>query len=82
MPRYDCRTFQVQFTCKKSNESVSTFVKELRKLTEYCECRDSLNDMLRDRLSEGSIQFLDKAVDIALSLESAISQTVAIQSGI
>ena len=64
------------------------FVAELRKLTEYCEYGESLNDMLRDRLvcginhertqqrllSGDSTLTLEKALDIALSLESAISQ--------
>ena len=72
------------------------FVAELTKLTEYCEYGESLNDMLRDRLvcginhertqqlrllSEGSTLTLEKALDIALSLESAISQTSVIQGG-
>ena len=71
------------------------FVADLRKLTEYCEFGDSLNDMLRGRLvycinheriqqrllSEGSSPSLQKALDIALSLELAISQTAVIQSG-
>ena len=71
------------------------FVAELRKLTEYCEYGESLNDMLRDRLvcginhertqqrllSGDSTLTLEKALDIALSLESAISQTSVIQGG-
>ena len=71
------------------------FVAELRKLTEYCEYGESLNDMLRDRLvcginhertqqrllSGGSTLPLEKALDIALSLKSAISQTSVIQGG-
>ena len=35
---------------RNANESVSMFVAELRKLTEYFEYGDSLNNMLRDRL--------------------------------
>ena len=60
-----------------------------------CEYRDLLNDMRRDRLVcginhertqqplliEGSTLSLKKALDIALSLESAISQIGVIQSG-
>ena len=70
------------------------FFAELRKLTEYCEYGESLHYMLRDRLvcgithektqrllSEGSTQTVEKALDIALSLKLAISQTAVIQSG-
>ena len=70
------------------------FVAELRKLTEYCEYRNLLN-MLRGRLvcginhernqqhllHEGSTLYLEKALDIAFSLELAIYQTAVIQSG-
>ena len=31
-------------------ESVAAYVAELRSLARYCECKDSLEDMLRDRL--------------------------------
>ena len=85
--------FKFNSRVRNANESVSMFVAELRKLTEYCEYRDSLKDMLRDRLvcdinhertqqrllSKGSTLALEKALDIALSLESAISKTAVIQ---
>ena len=89
------KRFKFNSRVRNANESVSMFVAELRKLTEYYEYEESLNDMLRDRLvcginhertqqrllSEGSTLTLKKALDIALSLESAISQTAVIQSG-
>ena len=89
------KRFKFSSRVRNANESVSMFVAELRKLTEYCKYGESLNDMLRDRLvcginhertqqrllSEGSTLTLEKALDIALSLESAISQTAVIQSG-
>ena len=94
MPKYDSKRFKFNSCVRNANKSVSMFVAELWKLTEYCEYGKSLN-MLRDRLvcginheraqrclfSEGSTLTLRKALDIALSLESAISQTVVIQSG-
>ena len=87
--------FKFNSYVRHANKSVSMFVAELRKLTEYCEFRGSLNDMLRGRLvycinheriqqrllSEDSSPSLQKALDIALSLELAISQTALIQSG-
>ena len=87
--------FKFKSRVRNANESVSMFVAELKKLTEYCEYGKSLNDMLRDRLvcridhesnqqrllSKGSTKTLEKVLDIALSLESVISQTAVIQSG-
>ena len=93
-PNMIAKRFKFNSCVRNANKSVSMFVAELWKLTEYCEYGKSLN-MLRDRLvcginheraqqclfSEGSTLTLRKALDIALSLESAISQTVVIQSG-
>ena len=87
--------FKFNSCVRNANKSVLMFVAELRKLTEYCEYSKSLNNMLRGRLvcginhertqqhflSKGSTLTLEKALDIALSLESAISQTAVIQSG-
>ena len=72
-------------TCiRQPGESVATFIAELRHLTRYCEFGESLKDMLRDRLvcgiDNGPMQrrllaepalSLDKAVEIALAMESA-----------
>ena len=66
---------------------------ELRRLTEFCDYGEALEDMLRHRLvcgvnherkqkwlhSEGPSLTLQKALDIALALESAINQTSIIQ---
>ena len=66
---------------------------ELRRLTEFCDYGEALEDMLRDRLvcgvnqerkqkrlhSEGPSLTLEKALDIALALESAINQASIIQ---
>ena len=94
-PNMIAEPFKFNSRESNANESVSKFLAELRKLTEYCEYGDSLNDMLRDRLvcsinhvrtqqrllSEGSIlsTISQKALDISLSLESAIGQKAAIQ---
>ena len=67
---------------------------ELRRCSQYCEYGNSLENMLRDRLvcginhdrtqqrllSEGASLSLEKAIDISLSLESAIKQAAVIQS--
>ena len=59
------------------------FVAELRKLTEYCEYGDMSRDRLVCGINHEKIQqcLLSEALDIALSLESTISQTAVIQSG-
>ena len=42
--------FKFHSRARATNESVAEFVAGLRKLTEHCDFRDSLEDMLRDRL--------------------------------
>lgn len=72
---------------RKDGESISDYVAELRKMTEYCEYGDKLEEMIRDRLVAGvmndNIQqklfsesqtgelTYKKAVDISLSIEAA-----------
>ena len=79
---------------RQPEESVANYVAELRRLTEHCEYGISLNDMLRDRLvcgikhdriqqcllSEGAELTLEKALQIAQSMESAIKQSTGIQN--
>ena len=86
--------FQFNMRYKKTGESVSQYMAELRRLSQYCEYNDSLDSILRDRLvcginhdrtqqrllSEGENLSLQKAMDISLSLESAIRQAAAIQN--
>ena len=76
--------FHFNMLTRQQGESVATFIAELRHLTRYCNFGDSLKDMLRDRLvcgiENGPIQrrllaepslTLDKAIEIALAMESA-----------
>ena len=49
-PNMIAERFKFNSRVRHANESVSMFVAELRKLTEYYEYGESLNDMLRDRL--------------------------------
>ena len=79
---------------RKLNENISNYMVEVRRLSQYCECGDSLEEMLCDRLvcgvnhkrtqqrllSEGASLTLQKALDIALLLESAIRQATAIHN--
>ena len=74
---------------RKTDESVSAYGAELWHLSQYSEYGNSLDSMLRDRLvcginhdrtqqrlqSEGATLTLQKALDISLSLESAIQQS-------
>ena len=69
---------------RKHREGIAVFVAELRRLSEYCNYGDSLNEMLRDRLvcgvnderiqrrllAEADISF-KRAYDVALAMEAA-----------
>ena len=66
---------QFNMRSRKRGESVSQYMAELRRRSQYCEYGDSLDSMLRDRLVCGI-----KAMDFSLSLESAIKQASAIQN--
>ena len=86
--------FKFNMRNRKADESVSAYVAELRRLSQYCEYGNSLDSMLRDRLvcginhdrtqqrllSEGATLTLQKALDISLSLESAIQQSAIIHN--
>ena len=76
--------FRFNSRARKEGESVAEYVAELRKLAEFCNYGDSLNNMLRDRLVWGmrdaGIQkkllsepdlTLDRAIRIAQSTETA-----------
>ena len=78
---------------RKENESVATYLSELRTLAEHCNYHDNLNDMLRDRLVRGienkSIQkrllaeatlTLKKATELALAMETAEANAETLQS--
>ena len=79
---------------RKSNETVAQYMAELRRLTEFCEYGTTLDNMLRDRLvcgmkheriqqrllGAGATLTLTKALDTALSMESAIQQSSIIKS--
>ena len=94
-PNMIAEHFKFNSCVRNVSKSVSMLVAELRKLTQYCEYRELLNNMLRDRLvcgindertqqcllSKASALTLEKGLDIALSVESAIHQTAVIQSG-
>ncbi|CAC5392621.1 unnamed protein product [Mytilus coruscus] len=69
---------------RQPNESVSQFVAELRQIYEHCDCKATLDDMLRDRLvcgiKEDRIQrrllaepglTFKKAMEVATAMEMA-----------
>ena len=77
---------------KRNQLEVSTYLGELKKLTLYCESGASLNDALKDRLVYGLhnelIQkrllsepelTLAKLTEIALAMEAAVKDTLALQ---
>ena len=76
--------FKFHSRVRKAGESISTYVAELRSLTEYCNFGPTLDNMIRDRLvcgvNDGAIQkrllaepalTYGKAVELALSAEMA-----------
>ena len=79
---------------QKPSESVSEFVAQLRKLSEYCEFGDTLQDMLRDRLvcgckdqhlqckllAEPELTFDNKAFKIAKAMKAAEKETKDLQN--
>ena len=76
--------FKFNSRSQQPGESIATYVSELRKLSEYCEYGETLEDMLCDRLvcglaerrvqqrllAEGDLTF-DKALKIAQAMELA-----------
>ena len=76
--------FKFNTRVRGASESIRTFVAELKKLSEFCEYNDSLEEMLRDRLvcginnrriqqrllTERSLTFA-KALEIAQAMEAA-----------
>ena len=82
--------FDFNMRNRKLGESISQYMVELIRLSQYCEYGDSLecrlvcgvnHDRTQQRLlSEGATLTLQKAMDISLSLESAIKQSAIIQN--
>ena len=80
-PSVIVRRFQFNTRKQYAGESISEYVAVLRKVAEYCNFGDSLNEMLRDRLiTETTVQklllaekdlTLDKAMSLAQSVEIA-----------
>lgn len=77
---------------QSKQESISEYMAELRKLSQYCDFKDGLSDALRDRLvcgmhcsstqkrllSEKDLD-LDKALAIAISMETAAKDASELQ---
>ena len=84
--------FQFHSRVRKMEESVSTYVAELRRLSQHCDFGESLEYMLRDRivcgindnriqrrlLAEADLSF-KKAFELALAMESADRNTQDLQ---
>lgn len=68
---------------QQPGESISTYVAELRKLTEFCDFGDSLNDMLRDKFVSGlrNTKTQHRLLFVAQAIELADSDVKSLQSG-
>ena len=87
--------FKFNSRVRKSEESVRTYVAELRKLSEHCDYGDQLTEMLRDRLvcgindvriqtkllSEKDLKF-EQAFEIATAMETAKENSQSINSAV
>ena len=83
-PSVTMQRFVFNSRSRKQGESVTTFVADLRRLSEYCEFGDSLVEMLRDRLicginndrmqrhllAESKLSF-EKAYELSQAMETA-----------
>ena len=90
-PKPNQITEQFMFNSRnhKSNESISQYMAKLCQLTQFCDYRTVLNDMLNDRvvcsvnhnqiqqklLSEGLSLTLERALSFAISIESEINKS-------
>ena len=93
-PNKIAERFKFNMRDRKDGESLSVYLAELRRLTDHCDYQDQLEDMLRDLLvcgikheriqqhllSEGDSLTLQRALDIAHSMESAIHQASMMKS--
>ena len=93
-PSVIMQRYKFNATTQQPGESISSYVVELRKLTEFCDFGESLNDMLRDKfvsglrntktqhrlLSEKGLTFA-KAQEIAQAMELADKDVKSLQSG-
>ncbi|XP_039602396.1 uncharacterized protein LOC120524631 [Polypterus senegalus] len=80
---------------QNEGETIAAYVAELKKLSEYCQFGDGLNDALRDRLVCGILQegiqkrllteadlTFKRAVEIAISMETAAKDALELQRGV
>ena len=92
-PAPTVQRFRFNSRSRKPGESIATFVSELKKLSEYCEFGESLDEMIRDRLvcgiaderwqrrmlSEPKLDF-KKAFELAQAMEAAERNVRDLQS--
>ena len=76
VPSVIVQRFNFHTRACKSGENVSTYVSELRKLSEYCDFGDTLEDMLRERLVCG---INDKRVQRRLLVEPGLTFAKALE---
>ena len=86
--------FKFNTRTRKDNESVATYVAELKRLGEHCEFGDKLNEMVRDRLvcgvndiriqnrllQESKLTY-DKAFELAQSVKAAAKNDADLLKG-
>ena len=83
-PSVIVQRFKFNSRIRAKEESIAAYLAALRELSEYCEYRDTLSEMIRDRLvcgvnhdgiqrrllAEKELKY-DKAVELALAVEAA-----------
>ena len=92
-PSFIVQRFKFYNRTREAGETVSTFVATLRQIAEYCDYKETLNDMIRDRLvcginhegiqkkllAEKNLTY-EKALEIALAMETAEQGTKDLKS--
>ena len=53
-PLFIVKQFEFNTHCQGPHETIATYIAQLRKIVEYCDYKDVLSDMLRDRLVCGT----------------------------
>ena len=93
-PNSIAKIFKFNNRDRKPEESIAEYIAEPRQLAEHCNYGTILQYMLRDQLvcrlkheriqqrllSEGDTLTIEKAIDVAQAMESAIKQSLLIRS--
>lgn len=90
-PNFFIERYNFRERRQQTNESIAEYIKNLRKLSEFCKFADKLEDHLRDQLvwgikrkllSDGGEHSFAKCCELATSMETAIADCSSLSSSI